>query len=124
MQIPSLYKLAEKNFLEETDGKKMRAFLEKIIKDNKHLEYENSLLKETIQEKEEIINAQKQKLINYDFIVKTCIKSTIMESQKFYARTGNQNGVNLIDEILKLNEGNTNNINDDSDESSGTNNGL
>ena len=124
LQIPSLYRLAERNFLEETDGKKMRAFLEKIIKDNKHLEYENSLLKEIIQEKEEIINAQKQKLINYDFIVKTCIKNTIMESQKFFASTGNQNGVNLIDEILKLNEDNTNNINDYSDESAGTNNGL
>ena len=124
IQIPSLYRLAERNFLEETDGKKMRAFLEKIIKDNKHLEYENSLLKEIIQEKEEIINAQKQKLINYDFIVKTCIKNTIMESQKFFASTGNQNGVNLIDEILKLNEDNTNNINDYSDESAGTNNGL
>ena len=48
IQIPSLYRLAERNFLEETDGKKMRAFLEKIIKDNKHLEYENSLLKEII----------------------------------------------------------------------------
>ena len=47
-----------------------------------------------------------------------------MESQKFFASTGNQNGVNLIDEILKLNEDNTNNINDYSDESVGTNNGL
>ena len=32
IQITCLYRLAERNFAEETDRKKMRAFLEKIIK--------------------------------------------------------------------------------------------
>ena len=29
-----------------------------------------------------------------------------MESKEFYNRTGNQNGINRIEEILKLNENN------------------
>ena len=63
IQITCLYRLAERNFAEETDRKKMRAFLEKIIKKNKQLESENSLLKEKIKEQNEVINAQKKKLV-------------------------------------------------------------
>ena len=122
IQITCLYRLAERNFAEETDRKKMRAFLEKIIKKNKQLESENSLLKEKIKEQNEVINAQKKKLINCDFIVKNFIKKTIMESQEFFARTRNQNGVNKIEEILKFNENNVNNNNYYSDENAGTNN--
>ena len=32
-----------------------------------------------------------------------------MESKEFYNRTGNQNRINRIEEILKLNENNVNN---------------
>ena len=83
IQITCLYRLAERNFAEETDRKKMRAFLEKIIKKNKQLESENSLLKEKIKEQDEIIKVQKQKLINCDFIVKTCIKKNYGKSRIF-----------------------------------------
>ena len=124
IQITCLYRLAERNFAEETDRKKMRAFLEKIIKKNKQLESENNLLKEKIKEQNEVINAQKKKLINCDFIVKTFIKKTIKESQEFFARTGNQNGVNRIEEILIFNENNVNNNDNYSDESEGTNNSI
>ena len=96
--------------------------MEKIIKKNKQLEEENSILKEKIQEQNEVINVQKQKLSNCDFIVKTCIKKTIMESLAFYKRIGNQNGVNIIEEILKLNENNVNN--NYCDESEGENNAI
>ena len=122
IKIPSLSGLAETNLAEETERKKIGAFLEKIIKKNKQLEEENSILKEKIQEQNEVINVQKQKLSNCDFIVKTCIKKTIMESLAFYKRIGNQNGVNIIEEILKLNENNVNN--NYSDESEGENNAI
>ena len=45
-----------------------------------------------------------------------------MESQEFFARTRNQNGVNKIEEILLFNENNVNNNDNYSDESAGTNN--
>ena len=45
-----------------------------------------------------------------------------MESQEFFARTGNQNGDNRIEEILISNENNINNNDNYSDESEGTNN--
>ena len=122
IQIQSLNRLAERNIAEEIERKKIGTILEKIIKRNKQLEDENSLLKEKIKEQDEIIKVQKQKLINCDFIVKTCIKKTIMESQEFFARTRNQNGVNKIEEILKFNENNVNNNNYYSDENAGTNN--
>ena len=122
IQIQSLNRLAERNIAEEIERKKIGTILEKIIKRNKQLEDENSLLKEKIKEQDEIIKVQKQKLINCDFIVKTCIKKTIMESQEFFARTGNQNGVNRIEEILIFNENNVNNNDNYSDESAGTNN--
>ena len=122
IQIQSLNRLAERNIAEEIERKKIGTILEKIIKRNKQLEDENSLLKEKIKEQDEIIKVQKQKLINCDFIVKTCIKKTIMESQEFFARTRNQNGVNKIEEILLFNENNVNNNDNYSDESAGTNN--
>ena len=122
IQIQSLNRLAERNIAEEIERKKIGTILEKIIKRNKQLEDENSLLKEKIKEQDEIIKVQKQKLINCDFIVKTCIKKTIMESQEFFARTRNQNGVNKIEEILMFNENNVNNNNYYSDENAGTNN--
>ena len=81
----------------------------KYNKKNKQLKEEKSILKEKILEQKEVINALKQKLINCDFIIKTCLKKTIMESKEFYNRTGNQNGINRIEEILKLNENNVNN---------------
>ena len=83
IQITCLYRLAERNFTEETDRKKMRSFLEKIIKKNKQLESENSLLKEKIKEQNEVINAQKKKLINCDFIVKTFIKKLLRKVKNF-----------------------------------------
>ena len=83
IQITYLYRLAERNFAEETDRKKMREFLEKIIKKNKQLESENSLLKEKIKEQNEVINAQKKKLINCDFIVKTFIKKLLRKVKNF-----------------------------------------
>ena len=45
-----------------------------------------------------------------------------MESKEFYASIGNQNGVNIVEEILKLNE---NNVDDNnySIENAGANNG-
>ena len=122
IQIQSLNRLAERNIAEEIERKKIGTILEKIIKRNKQLEDENSLLKEKIKEQDEIIKVQKQKLINCDFIVKTCIKKTIMESLAFYKRIGNQNGVNIIEEILKLNENNVNN--NYCDESEGENNAI
>ena len=56
--------------------------------------------------------------------MKTFIKKTIKESQEFFARTGNQNGVNRIEEILIFNENNVNNNENYSDESEGTNNSI
>ena len=111
LQIPSLYRLAERNLAEETERKKIETFLLKTMKKNKELEEENSALKEKIQEQNEIINAQKKKLVTYDFIVKECTRKIIMESKEFYASIGNQNGVNIVEEILILNENNANDNN-------------
>ena len=111
LQIPSLYRLAERNLAEETERKKIETFLLKTMKKNKELEQENSALKEKIQEQNEIINAQKKKLVTYDFIVKECTRKIIMESKEFYASIGNQNGVNIVEEILIFNENNANDNN-------------
>ena len=123
LQIPSLYRLAERNLAEETERKKIETFLLKTMKKNKELEEENSALKEKIQEQNEIINAQKKKLVTYDFIVKECTRKIIMESKEFYASIGNQNGVNIVEEILILNENNAND-NNYSIENAGANNGT
>ena len=111
LQIPNLYRLAERNLAEETERKKIETFLLKTMKKNKELEEENSSLKEKIQEQNEIINAQKKKLVTYDFIVKECTRKIIMESKEFYASIGNKNGVNNVEEILILNENNANDNN-------------
>ena len=111
LQIPSLYRLAERNLAEETERKKIETFLLKTMKKNKELEEENSALKEKIQEQNEIINAQKKKLVTYHFIVKECTRKIIMESKEFYASIGNQNGVNIVEEILIFNENNVNDNN-------------
>ena len=46
-----------------------------------------------------------------------------MESKEFYASIGNQNGVNIVEEILILNENNAND-NNYSFENAGANNGT
>ena len=47
-----------------------------------------------------------------------------MESKEFYASIGNQNGVNIVEEILIFNENNVNNNDNYSDESEGANNSI
>ena len=76
-QIPSLYKITERNLREETERKKMEALLSKLLKKLEKLGEEKLILKNELYEKnrkieelEEEVKAKDKKLVTCQFIKK------------------------------------------------------
>ena len=90
-QIPSLYKITERNLREETERKKMEALLSKLLKKLEKLGEEKLILKNELYEKnrkieelEEEVKAKDKKLVTCQFIIKTYNELNFIKKKFFY----------------------------------------